>query len=325
MPWRTFALYNMAGAILWAIVITLLGFFFGQSWGLLQHWIGRASEVVGLAVLFVVVLTFGWRWLANNEEWIRKRFSALLARERVAAFHRRYHAQIVFLQARLSPQGYLGLHLTIGAIVLIGSDWLFGGIAEDVVHGDPLAVIDVRISGWLHTRTAPPLTTTMLFVTQLGSTLFVSGVALLMSVFLLRRRHWYALLTLLLAVGGGMLLNVVLKIAFHRHRPTFSDVSLTSYSFPSGHTMSATVLYGVLAAFAVHQLRDWRWRVLSVLLASLMIILIGFSRIYLGAHYLSDVLAASVEGLAWLALTLTAVETIRRRKQALKNVDASRR
>ncbi|MEP6912793.1 MAG: phosphatase PAP2 family protein, partial [bacterium] len=134
-----------------------------------------------------------------------------------------------------------------------------------------------------------------------------------------------ALLTLLLAVFGGMLLNAVLKIAFNRHRPSFNDSvgHLASYSFPSGHTMAATVLYGALAAFAIHQLKDWRWRVLSVLLASLMIILIGFSRIYLGAHYLSDVLAASAEGLAWLALTLTAVETIRRRKQVLKTASAS--
>ncbi len=320
MRWRTFVVYNMAGAVLWSVVISLLGFFFGQSWGLLQRWIGRASEVVGAVVLLVIVLAWVWRLIVRREDWINGRLAALLQHPRVSTFRRRYATQIAFVQDRLSPQGYLGLHLTLGAIVLIGAAWLFGGIAEDVMHGDPLTVLDVGVSAWLHARMAPPLTTVMRFFTQLGGTVFISSAALLTALFLLRRRRWYALLALFLAVPGGMLLNVLLKSAFHRHRPSFNDpvLTLTSYSFPSGHTMAATVFYGVLAAFAVRKLQDWRWRVLVVLVAALMVLLIGFSRIYLGAHYLSDVMAASAEGLAWLALSLTAVETIRRRNEMLK-------
>jgi undecaprenyl-diphosphatase len=325
MRWRTFALYNLAGAVLWAIVITLLGFFFGQSWGLLQHWIGRASEIVGLAVLVVIILALIWRWLSGHEDWIKGRLTALLGHPRVAAFRRRYGSQIAFLQARLSPQGYLGLHLTIGSLVLIVSAWFFGSITQDVMRGDPLAVIDLRVSEWLHARMAPSLTTAIMLITQLGSPVFVSCATLLIAVLLWRRRQVYEFVMLVLAVFGGMLLNVLLKTAFHRHRPGFYDpfLSLTNYSFPSGHTMAATVFYGVLAAFAVRNLRDWRWQVLAVLLAGLMILLIGFSRVYLGAHYLSDVLAASAEGLAWLALSLTAVETIRRRRSQMLKTAAT--
>ncbi len=315
MRWRTFAFYNMAGAVIWAFVITLLGYFFGQSWGLLQHWIGRASEIVGLAVLLVIVLALVWRWLSGHENWIKRRLNALVSHPHVAALRRRYAAQLAFLQARLSPQGYLGLHLTIGALVLIASAWLFGGITEDIMHGDPLAVIDLRVSEWLHARMAPPLTTAMMLITQLGSTLYVSGTTLLIALLLLWRRQQYELLALIVAVFGGMLLNVLLKTAFHRHRPSFNDpvASLTGYSFPSGHAMAATVFYGVLTAFAVRKLQDWRWRVLAVIVAGLVVLLIAFSRVYLGAHYLSDVLAAIAEGVAWLAICLTAVETLRRR------------
>jgi undecaprenyl-diphosphatase len=315
MRWRTFALYNMAGAVIWAFVITLLGFFFGQSWGLLQHWIGRASEIVGLAVLLVIVLALVWRWLSSREDWIKRQSTALLAHPYLVAWRRRYAAQLAFLQARLSPRGYVGLHLTIGALVLIASAWLFGGITEDIMHGDPLAVIDLRVSEWLHARMAPPLTTAMMLITQLGSTLFVSGATLLIALLLLWRRQQYELVTLLTAVFGGMLLNVLLKASFHRHRPSFNDpvVSLTGYSFPSGHTMAATVFYGVLTAFAVRKLQDWRWRALAVIVAALIVLLIAFSRLYLGAHYLSDVLAAIAEGVAWLAISITAVETLRRR------------
>jgi undecaprenyl-diphosphatase len=315
MRWRTFALYNMAGAVLWAVAITLLGFFFGQSWGVLQRWIGRASTIVGLAVLLVIVLALVWRWLSGHEEWIKGRLAALLAHPRVAAFRHQYANQIAFFQARLSPRGYLGLHLTIGALVLVASAWLFGGITEDIMHGDPLAVIDVRVSEWLHARMAPPVTTAMILTTQLGGTVFVSGATLLIGLLLLWRRRQYELMTLVFAVLGGMLLNVFLKSAFHRHRPRFNDpvVSLSGYSFPSGHAMAATVFYGVLAVFAVRKLSDWRWRVLAVIVAALVVLLIGFSRVYLSAHYLSDVLAAMAEGVAWLAISVTAVETLRRR------------
>src|SRR2546427_7108515 len=132
------------------------------------------------------------------------------------------------------------------------SAWLFGGIAEDVVHGDPLTAVDVGVSGWLHARTAPQLIAVMRVVTKLGTTVFVNSAALLVALLLLWRRQWYWLLTLVLAVPGGMLLNLLLKSAFHRHRPSFNDpiLTLTSYSFPSGHTMAATVFYGVLATFA---------------------------------------------------------------------------
>jgi undecaprenyl-diphosphatase len=114
-----------------------------------------------------------------------------------------------------------------------------------------------------------------------------------------------------------MLLNKLLKYAFHRPRPFFTDpiISLDSYSFPSGHTMAATVLYGVLAAYFVANTRDWRRRVLVICGAGFLILLVAFSRMYLGAHYLSDVLGAIAEGLAWLALCLTVVHFFWQRRR----------
>jgi len=110
-----------------------------------------------------------------------------------------------------------------------------------------------------------------------------------------------------------MVLDFLLKIAFHRQRPSFEDSFLTfhGYSFPGGHTMAATLLYGQLAALAVVAFEAWRWRVEAVLGALAMIMMVGFSRVYLGAHYLSDVLGAAAAGLAWLALSLTAVDILR--------------
>jgi undecaprenyl-diphosphatase len=114
---------------------------------------------------------------------------------------------------------------------------------------------------------------------------------------------------LLLSVSGGLLLNNILKLAFHRARPQFDDplLMLTTYSFPSGHTMNATVLYGALATFVFAKSKSWPPRIVAAAVAITFIVLVAFSRVYLGAHYLSDVLGAICEGLAWTALCLTAL------------------
>ena len=221
-----------------------------------------------------------------------------------------------FILDRLSPRGYLGLHLTLGVLLLVGASWLFGGIAEDVVTGDPLTVIDRNVAAWFHERTTPSLTAAMQIVTDLASPLWVTCMAVVAGLVLWRKQCWYRLLALVLVVPGGMALLPLLKVAFHRRRPSFEDALaiFQGYSFPSGHAMAATLLYGLMAVFAVLAFKAWRWRVGAVLGAFVMVLLIGFSRVYLGAHYLSDVLGAVAAGLAWLALSLTAVDTLRRRR-----------
>jgi undecaprenyl-diphosphatase len=91
-------------------------------------------------------------------------------------------------------------------------------------------------------------------------------------------------------------------------------LTLTSYSFPSGHVAAATLFYGLLATFIIVRLEAWRWRVLVAQLAFLLIALVALSRVYLGVHYRSDVLAAIAESVAWLAFCLSAVHALRLRR-----------
>src|SRR5258708_38754015 len=121
---------------------------------------------------------------------------------------------------------------------------------------------------------------------------------------------------MVIAVPGGMLLNEWLKVLVHRHRP-FVDgpfVDWSGYSFASGHTIGATLLYGQLALFIVPAIKSRRWRVLTLMTAALFVLLVGFSRIALGAHYFTDVLAAIFFGLIWLALCLFAGRPMRRQR-----------
>ncbi len=315
--WR-FVLYNAIGCALWAGTFALLGYFFGQSWDMLEKWIGRAGEIVGVVLLLVLALGWLWRWTLRHEVDLRRQWFALIGQPWFAALRARFAPQIRFLQDRLTPGGYLGLHLTVGALVIILGCWWFAGIVEDLVTRDPLYRIDHQLALWLHEHATPGLTIAAKWITDLGSVTFLSSASLGLAVWLLWQKMWHRLLALVLTMGGGILLNIALKSLFHRQRPVFQHpiVMLSSYSFPSGHTMGATLFYGLVALFVARYARRWRWRVLALLLSFFIILVVALTRIYLGAHYLSDVMGAVAAGIAWLAFCVTAVETLQRRKQS---------
>jgi membrane-associated phospholipid phosphatase len=226
----------------------------------------------------------------------------------------RFARQVRFLQARLSPEGYLGLHLTVGLLVILAAGWCFADIAEDMSRKAATRLLDERVTDWFHEHAIPALTQVARFVTFFGSAELVAAASSCVGIILILRRWWYQLLALTLAIGGGSLLNILLKHFFHRQRPVLENplVTLSSFGFPSGHTMGSTLFYGLLAIFLAHSIRSWRWSVFSFGVASLWVASIGVSRIYLGAHYLTDVLGAIAVGLAWLAFCWTGVETLRK-------------
>ena len=223
---------------------------------------------------------------------------------------------LAFFRARLSPAGYLGLHLSMGAAVLLAAAAGFGAIAEDVVNAEAITLLDVRLANWLHVHATPAFTQLMLVLTEIHGVAGITILTLLLCAWLTGQRHHQWVLATACTVGGGMLLNVAMKYAFHRARPHFDDplLTLSTYSFPSGHTTGSTLFYGVLACYLCSRVRQWQVRAPIILAAVLMIALVGLSRMYLGVHYLSDVLAAVTEGSAWLALTVTTLSTLRRRR-----------
>ena len=120
-------------------------------------------------------------------------------------------------------------------------------------------------------------------------------------------------------VLGGNFLNFCLKHLIQRGRPAFDDplFSLPTYSFPSGHAMASTVLYGLLAIYVSVRARQRYAAPVAIGAAVLMVALVSFSRVYLGLHYLSDVMGGLSEGIAWLALSVIAWHHRRRREAGL--------
>jgi membrane-associated phospholipid phosphatase len=171
---------------------------------------------------------------------------------------------------------------------------------------NPFSDADNGIATWFHERLTPTFVTVLHAFTEFGSGEWIGIVLFALVLFFVWKRWWPSLVTLIVAVPGGMLLNEWLKVLVHRNRP-FVDgpfVDWSGYSFASGHTIGATLLYGQLLLFVLPLLKARHWRLLCIFGAISLVLLVGFSRIALGAHFLTDVLAAMIFGTFWLALCM---------------------
>jgi membrane protein DedA with SNARE-associated domain/membrane-associated phospholipid phosphatase len=318
MPYWRFAFYNTLGCILWATIFSVLGYFFGQSWELLHRWAGRASAVLGAFVLFVVALGFLWGWIARNEAELRRRWQLFLERPRVASLSGRVTKWVELFCRLLTPTGYLALHLTLGAFLIIFFSWSFGAIASNAAEHRPLLTVDHKIFFWFQEHSTRPLIGFAANLSYLGSASVVAIASSTTGLFLLWKRLWDRLLLLILAMGGGAALCLLLRI-FHWSLPLPENplAALPSENFPSWHAMGSTLLYGLLAAFAGTTLTGLRWRALTFLVASVVVLLIALTRIYLGAHYVSDVAGAIAASLAWLVWCQIGVALMRRNATAV--------
>jgi membrane-associated phospholipid phosphatase len=207
-----------------------------------------------------------------------------------------------------------------GLLITTGCSCFFITLAIGVATGGPLVRFDRSMAEFLHTYAseASGLIDFIRVVSFLGSLEVLTLVGVLVAVALLVQRSWLTLAVWLVAVLGGEVLNLLIKDLFARPRPSFERplVVETSYSFPSGQAMESLVVYGMLAYFAVLASRGQGKRAISVGGAAVLVALIGFSRLYLGAHYFSDVAGGFAAGGAWLSAVITGWEVMRRRDMA---------
>jgi membrane-associated phospholipid phosphatase len=184
---------------------------------------------------------------------------------------------------------------------------------------NPLGGTDHELATWFHERLTPAFVAVLHAFTDFGSGEWIGIVVFALVLFFAWKRWWPSLVTLIVAVPGGMLLNEWLKILIHRQRPFLDGpfVDWSGYSFASGHTIGATLLYGQLLLFVLPALKARHWRLLCVFSAVFLVLLVGFSRIALGAHFLTDVVAAIFFGAVWLTFCLIAGKSIGKHRQYL--------
>jgi membrane protein DedA with SNARE-associated domain/membrane-associated phospholipid phosphatase len=325
MPYGRFLMFNAAGGIIWALAFTLLGYFFGQSWQLIEKWTGRAGLFLFFIFLVIAGLSFLYKKTVKRQaefyEWFKGKYDAVISLPYVRRFVDRHPALINFIKERLSPGSYIGLHLTLGLAFSAIFVWIFGGITEDILTGDPIITVDQWVlSNVLYFRT-PAITKFMVIFTHLaGEAAIAAGSLGAVAYSLVKKRFDYLIAYISAILGGGILL-LVLKVAVHRIRPV-SGISLISaggWSFPSGHAMMSVVFYGMILYFVIRNISSWKLRVFTVTAAAFIIFLLGLSRIYLQVHYMSDILAGYAGGLFWLTICITALEVYRKREEIIRS------
>jgi undecaprenyl-diphosphatase len=209
--------------------------------------------------------------------------------------------------------GALGIFLVAGLIVAIAGTAIFVEVAEHVRSGGTQA-FDDSVIRWVGAHHSPALDAIMLEITALGTGIVVLMVVTVAALFLTLTRHKYSAILLLASAFGGIVLNIVLKLGFHRSRPSVVVAAVHTFtsSFPSGHAMSAAIVYSTVAYLAARLLRHrWaRWLVMTAAMS--LIAVISFSRIYLGVHYPSDVIAGVAIGFAWAAFCMATLEAIQK-------------
>lgn len=203
-----------------------------------------------------------------------------------------------------------------GTVAFLVAAGLFATLAWGVAARTPLVLTDVHITRWMVAHRSEPVTAAMLGISLLHSLGAIAAWSVLFGAWLAWMRERYWLVTLALAVGGGMLLNAALKLLYERARPEIDDplVVLNTYSFPSGHTAAATLFHGVLAGYLVYKVRGRRKQAAVIAAAVCMIVLVALSRVYLGAHFASDVIAAACSSTVWLMICLVGMHGLVRRR-----------
>jgi undecaprenyl-diphosphatase len=184
--------------------------------------------------------------------------------------------------------------------VAVGSLFLFGWLAEEMLEGATLR-FDFAVRAWVHQFASPAMTRAMTAISLLGYSILIVALVIAVAAFLAlgwrRAAGWLAI-----TMAGALAMDVALKFAFRRPRPqVFFGVEPHSYSFPSGHALCSFCFYGVLAGLIAARTRSPALRVAVGSIAATLVAAIGLSRIYLGMHYPSDVIAGYLAAAVWVS------------------------
>ena len=208
------------------------------------------------------------------------------------------------------PEAYVALHLVSGLLLALAV-LAFAALAEEVLSGGQMAAFDVAFARALQDQRTPGWDRFFAVVTSLGSRAALALVTLIVAAVLAVKGRRLLALWWLAAQAGGGLLNLTLKAAFARTRPEFADPRLAaSWSLHSGHAMGTFVLSGLAIYLLLRGRRSWTTSVAIAAVALSWCVTMAFSRLYLGVHFASDVIAGIAAGAAWVAVCVSALEVL---------------
>ena len=264
-----------------------------QSFPMMNLVIGGLSF---LAILSLIILPF-IIWLVLN---IFKRFPCYVRFKK--GFYRIQHRW---------PLLYIALTLGISCSMLA----LFSELAWKTIFRHTMGMFDNILIWLVRYFASPTLDSIMIFISNLGYGYIHGFIVVAAFTILVVYRRWVEFAGLAICFSGGAVLNYILKNLFERARPdVFRIVAASGYSFPSGHAMVSIYFYGMLAFLIARNIKSWQWRYVVVAITMLFILTMGISRVYLGVHYPSDVIAGYTAGGMWLMFSISLLMWWERKK-----------
>jgi undecaprenyl-diphosphatase len=320
---RQFYVWNILSAIAWASSHLLVGYLFGNVWNMIEIWSGRAGFLLAVIVLFLTgsylaerfILTKGkqlMEWASAGVMSIVRRISEI---PKIRSVIDTNPGLFTALSNRLNTGTFTGLPLTLLGIAFLYILLAFLGVLEGIINHESIVAVDTRFANLLYAYRSATVVKVFLWITLLGKAQIILCLALVATVlFWLWNKRAY-ILPLWISIGACYLTTVLGKVVLHRQRPPGIGVyDETFYSFPSGHATVSTALYGFIAYYLIRHIVTWRNRLNFSFAVIMLVAAVGFSRLYLGVHYLSDVLGGYLLGLIWLIIGICLTELLAERK-----------
>jgi len=321
-----FVTWNIFGAIGWSLTWILPGYFFAQSLDFAKIWLTRVGFFLTIMlVIFIILYILKIFLVKKGKQLFAFLFSvwksikqAVLENPEVQKLVERHSKFFGFLQNRLNKSSFYGLPLTLFFLALLYVILLFGGIVEDIVNSDIIVAVDIRVANLIAIFRNSELTKFFFLITLLGKwqIILIFTVATILILWLRGKQSY--ILPLLLCITGSEIFTYTGKFIFHRARPGVAIYPESSFSFPSGHATIAVAFYGFIAYILIKNLNQWKRKINSFFIGLIFILFIGFSRLYLGVHYMSDVWGGYLIGAIWLIISASFSEYLLYKKQEVK-------
>lgn len=297
MPPLRFYTVNILSALLWAPVHILPGVLFGASLQVAEAVSGRLAVVV----LLLVLVTWLFVWLATTATRVATPWLQHWRDRSVASSRTSDTLPARTVVALLDPASPGSRALLFGAVLLLVAGCLFFGVLVDVLSNGPLVQLDLAVFHFLQGLRTESVDRLMITITEMGSVGVLLPLVIAVALWLAWRRSWRTMGYWMAVTVVAEVLVQLIKITMGRHRPMDLYVGVERFSFPSGHAVLSTVILG-FAAFLMSKKQSRRARLLIGAATAITVTLIAFSRVYLGAHWLSDVIGGVSLGVAWVAL-----------------------